>query len=340
MTMPTVRTRLAALAAASTLLVAACGDDSSSGAGATAEAGAAPAGEWTYTDGSGETATLDETPTRIVAHASAAAALMSFGIEPVGIYADTPVADDLALQDLDLSGIEIVGEEWGVINIEAVAALEPDLIVSEWWPVEEAYSGMEEGTNHETLSEIAPVVGVAQGPSIVQMIEDYAELATALGGDLDDPEVAATRERFDAAVAGFEEAAAAKPDLSVLAVSPSEEGLYVAVPEHAAELSDFVDWGLGLIVPETPDPGFEYWETLSWENADRYQADLIIVDQRGYPANLELAQDQPTWSSLTAAEAGAVAVWPAYWVRTYDAYAGALEELTAAVAAADEDLVP
>jgi iron complex transport system substrate-binding protein len=339
MTMPTVRTRLAALAAASTLLVAACGDDSSSGAGATADAGAAPAGAWTYTDGSGETATLDETPTRIVAHASAAAALMSFGIEPVGIYADTPVADDLALQDLDLSGIEIVGEEWGVINIEAVAGREPDLIVSEWWPVEEAYSGMEEGTNHETLSEIAPVVGVAQGASIVQMIEDYAELATALGADLDDPEVAATRERFDAAVASFEEAAAAKPDLSVLAVSPSEEGLYVAVPEHAAELSDFVDWGLGLIVPATPDPGFEYWETLSWENADRYQADLIIVDQRGYPANLELAQDQPTWSSLTAAEAGAVAVWPAYWVRTYDAYAGALEELTAAIAAADEDLV-
>lgn len=338
--MPTVRTRLAALAAASTLLAAACGDDAPSGAGASADDGSAPAGGWTYTDGSGETTTLDETPTRIVAHASAAAALMSFGIEPVGIYADTPVADDLALQDLDLSGIEIVGEEWSVINVEAVAALDPDLIVSEWWPMEEAYGGMEEGTNHETLSEIAPVVGVAQGPSIVQMIEDYAELATSLGADLDGPEVAAARERFDAAVAGFEEATAAKPALSVLAVSPSEEGLYVAVPEYAAELSDFVDWGLGLIVPERPDPGFEYWETLSWENADTYQADLIVVDQRGYPANLELAQDQPTWSSLTAAEAGAVAVWPAYWVRTYDDYAGALDELTAAIDAADENLVP
>ena len=69
-------------------------------------------------------------------------------------------------------------------------------------------------------------------------------------------------------------------------------------------------------------------------------ADLIIVDQRGYPANLELAQDQPTWSSLTAAEAGTVAVWPAYWVRTYDDYAGALAELTAAIDAADDNLVP
>lgn len=164
--------------------------------------------------------------------------------------------------------------------------------------------------------------------------------ATSLGADLDDAEVAAARTRFDAAAAAFEDVAAAKPDLSVLAVSPSAEGLYVAVPEHAAELADFVDWGLGLVVPERPDPGFEYWETLSWENADTYQADLIIVDERGYPANLELARDQPTWSSLIAAEAGAVAVWPAYWVRTYEDYAVALEELTAAIQAADEHLVP
>ena len=30
-----------------------------------------------------------------------------------------------ALDHLDLEGIEIVGEEWGVINVEAVAALNP-----------------------------------------------------------------------------------------------------------------------------------------------------------------------------------------------------------------------
>ena len=340
MSTPTLRTRLAPALAAAALLMAACGDDGSSGDEAAAAAADAPSGEWTYTDGSGETVTLDEAPTRIVAHGSSAAALISFGIEPVGIYADTAIEDDLALQDLDLEGIEIVGEEWGVINVEAVAALEPDLIVSEWWPVEEGYSGMEEGTNYETMSQIAPVVGVAQGPSIVQMLEDYADLATSLGADLDDPAIAEASERFDAAVAAFEDANAAKPDLSVLAVSPSEEGLYVAVPEHAAELADFLEWGLGLVVPERPDPGFEYWETLSWENADTYQADLIIIDERSYPGNLDLAEGQPTWDTLAAAEAGAVAVWPAYWVRTYDDYAGALEDLTAAVEQADEDLVP
>jgi iron complex transport system substrate-binding protein len=184
------------------------------------------------------------------------------------------------------------------------------------------------------------VVGVEQGPSFVEMIEDYAELAESLGADLDDPAIADARERFETAVASFEGAIEDKPDLSVLAVSPTPESLYVAVPEYAAELADFTDWGLDLVVPDSPDEGFEYWETLSWENADKYQADLIIVDERGYPTNLEQAERQPTWESLAAASGDAVAVWPAYWVRRYDDYAHALEQLTASIEQADEQLVP
>jgi iron complex transport system substrate-binding protein len=101
----------------------------------------------------------------------------------VGIYADSPVADDLGLNHLDLEGIEIVGEEWGVINAERVAALRPDLIVAEWWPLENAYSGFEEGsgTDKSALLKIAPVLGVAQGPSILKMIEDYEALAASWG---------------------------------------------------------------------------------------------------------------------------------------------------------------
>src|SRR5690606_12528627 len=123
----------------------------------------------------------------------------------------------------------------------------------------------------------------AQGPSIHQMIEDYEELAELLGADLDDPDVAAGRAEFEAALERFQAAVAAKPDLSVLAVSPTPESLYVGVPEHSAELSDLARWGLGLVVPASPDEGFPYWETLSWENAAKYQADLLIVDVRGWP---------------------------------------------------------
>ena len=337
--------RLGGVVVAATALFTACGggsDGEATADDATADDATTTVEDgWSYTDGSGKEVCLDQRPARIIAHASAASALMSFGIEPIAIYADVPVEDDLALDGLDLEGIEIVGEEWGVINVEAVAALDPDLIVSEWWPVEEGYTGMEPGagTTLENMEAIAPVVGIAQGPSIVAMIEDYAELAESLGVPADDPEVAADREAFDEAVASFEEAVEAKPGLSVLAVSPSEEGLYVAVPEYAAELSDFQQWGMQLVVPDSPDEGFEYWETLSWENADKYQADLILVDERSYPDNLDLARAQPTWPTLAAGEAEATAVWPAYWVRSYDAYAESLAALSEAVDGADEDLV-
>ena len=43
---------------------------------------------WSYTAGDGKTYTLPEVPERIIAHADAAKALMSFGITPVGVYAD------------------------------------------------------------------------------------------------------------------------------------------------------------------------------------------------------------------------------------------------------------
>jgi iron complex transport system substrate-binding protein len=298
-------------------------------------------GGWSYVDGSGTETVLDEVPVRIVAHGSAASALIPLGIRPVGIYADAAVEEDLGLRDLDLTGIEIVGEEWGVINLEAVAALQPDLIISEWWPVEEAYSGLEAETGgaNEQLRELAPVVGVAQGPSIVTMIEDYEALAASLGADLDAADVAASRTRFDAAVERFRAAVSAQPGLTALAISPTPESLYVAVPEHAAELCDLVGFGLDVVVPDEPDPGFEYWQTLSWEQADRYQADLLLIDERGYPENLAEAERAPTWSTLRAAAAGAVAVWPAYWLRNYDDYAAALEQLADAVEAADADLV-
>jgi len=247
---------------------------------------------------------------------------------------------DPQLRGLDLSGIDIVGEEWGVINIEAMAALDPDLIVSEYWPLEDGYTGLEEGTGeaNSALSDIAPVVGVTQGTSVAAMIDDYSVPAESLGADLDAPAIASERERFEDAVERFKTVVASKPDLTVLAVSPTAESLYVAVPAGAAELSDFVSWGLNIIEPE-PDPSFPYWETLSWENAAKYQADLIIYDDRVGTTGLDQAEAQPTWSLLTAVEAGAVTNWPAFWLRNYTAYADQLDNLSDVIETTDEHLV-
>jgi iron complex transport system substrate-binding protein len=315
---------------------AASGPGSTASAAPSAAAGAA----WSWTDGAGRTVTVDHVPERIVAHASAASALIPLGIRPVGIYADMPVADDPGLRGLDLTGIEVISEVWGEMNVEKIAALQPDLVLAEWWPTESAYSGMEAETGNEpeTIEQIAPVAGVAQGDSIATMIEDYEDLAVSLGADLDRPDVQEDRARFAAARTAFTEALAAKPGLTVLAVSPSQDALYVAVPDDSAELSDFRAWGMDLVDPDSPEAR-GYFENLSWENAGKYQGDLVIVDDRGGPAARELAESMPTWTSLQAAAAGAVTDWPTYWVRSSAAYATELDELTAAIEAADPDLV-
>ena len=328
--MRTLRPVLAA--AALSVALAGCGSGSSDGA-------AEVAGPWSFPDGSGATVTAAETPTRIIAHAGEAAALMSFGIRPVGIYADEPVKTDPNVKGLDLTGIEILGEEWGKIDVEKAAGLRPDLIVADWWPAEKAHSGMEEGVDEKSkkIAELAPVVGVSQGKSIVDLAEGYEKLAGSLGADVTAEPIAANKQRFEAAVERFKQAVAGKPGLTAAAMSPSDDMVYVANPAYAPELLDFQKWGLAVLNPDSPDKGFPYWENLSWENADKYQPDLILWDGRSFKptSNAEWGKKQPTWFSIDAAKAGAVVSWPAYWLHTYGHFATELDKLTEAIKTAD-----
>ena len=294
------------------------------------------AAQWSFAGGDGEAVTLDETPVRIIASQDAAAGLIPLGIRPVGIYADSAVSEAKALQGLDLTGIEIIGQAWGEVEIEKAAALDPDLIVAEFWPLETTWSGGDDVVS--ALSPLAPITGPEQGASILTLIEDYEELAQSLGADLSASDVSADKARFEAALADFKAAVAAKPDLTALAVWAGADALYVAATEGASELMDFAAWGLNLIDPEVADDR-GYWETLSWENADKYQPDLILVDNRS-EATMETALAQPTWTLMRAAEAGQVTDWPAFWLRNYAAYAGELDKLTAAINAADANLAP
>lgn len=302
----------------------------------------AAAGPWSFTDGSGEVVKAEKTPTRIIAHAGEAAALLSFGIKPVGIYADESVKTDPNLRNLDLTGIEIIGEEWGKIDVEKAAALRPDLIVGDWWPAEKAHSGMEEGVDEKSkkIAELAPVVGVSQGKSIVALAEGYEDLAESLGADVENPQIAANKKRFEESVTAFKAAVASKPGLTVTAMSPTDEKVYVANPEYAPELLDLQSWGLKVINPDSPDPGFPYWENLSWENADKYQPDLILWDGRSFTptVNAEWGKKQPTWFKIKAAKAGAAVSWPAFWLHTYGDFATELDKLTEAVKAADPNV--
>ncbi len=291
---------------------------------------------WTYTGGDGETVTLDQPPVRIIASQDAAAGLIPLGIRPVGIYADSVIAEAKALEGLDLTGIEILSEVWGEVDVEKAAALDPDLIIAEYWPLESLWSG---GADVSTaLSPLAPITGPEQGASILTLIEDYEELAASLGADLGAPEIAADKAAFETALADFKAAVAAKPDLTALAVWAGEDSLSVAATAGSAELMDIASWGLKLIDPEVADDR-GYWETLSWELADKYQPDLILVDNRS-PNTMQTAVAQPTWTLMKAAAAGQVTDWPAFWLRNYGAYARELAKLTEAINAADATIAP
>ena len=338
-----MRQRSLVTALACALALSACASDIDDSPGTATDAGEQPAvseGPWSWTDGSGRTVELDQAPERIIAHAGAAAALMTYGIRPIAIYGDESVDTDPNLDGLDLTGIEIIGEEWGTIDVAKASTLSPDLVVADYWPVEKAYSGMENGTKKSSrkLADLAPVVGAAQGESILAMVEEYEALAASLGADTADPEFADDKQRFEAALAEFQDLMAEKDGLSALAVSPTDDLLYVANPEFAPELLDFQEWGLEVIDPETPDPDFPYWENVSWENADKYQPDVLLMDSRTFDDSLKTGEAQPTWTSIGAAEAEQVVEWPAFWLHTYADYADALEQLTDELADADAEV--
>ena len=167
------------------------------------------AAQWSFVGGDGEAVALDETPVRIIASQDAAAGLIPLGIRPVGIYADSAVADAKALQGLDLSGIEIIGQAWGEVDIEKAAALEPDLIIGEYWPLDKTWSGGDDVV--AALSPLAPLTGPIQGDAILTLIEDYEALAQSLGADLSATEIAASKTEFETALSEFKAAVAAKP---------------------------------------------------------------------------------------------------------------------------------
>jgi iron complex transport system substrate-binding protein len=288
---------------------------------------------WTYTGGDGTTVTLDEVPVRIIASQDAAAGLIPLGIRPVGIYANSPVADARALQGLDLSGIEIIGEVWGEVNREQALALDPDIVIGEYWPLQTTWSGGPDAV--AAFDQIAPITGPIQGNSILTLIEDYERLAESLGANLSQPDIAADKTAFSASLEAFKSAVAAKPGLTALAVTGGPDGLNIADVASSAELQDFASWGLDIVSAENSNG---YWEQLSWELAAKDQPDLILVDDRA--SAMQLLPEQPMWTRIRAADAGQVTRWPAFWLRNYAAYAQELDYLTEAIEAADPNLVP
>lgn len=336
---PTGVPRLGLLALVMTLVLSAC---------ATSKPRVEPtatgaAGPFLFVDDRGKQVSLPKRPQRIVAYSSAAAALWDFGVRNslVGVFGPQKGAagkKDPQIGELDLGRVQSVGVQFGDFDVERFASLKPDLLVSTtygaggtlWYVQEEAVGKVEA---------IAPAVAIKlQKQRPLDVIARFAGLAEALGYDPDSPAVARAREDFEKAEGELREAARAKPGLKVLALTGGKDQVFMAKPGDFGDLQYFRDLGLDVVQPEGAD---EFFELLSWEQADKYPADLILYDDRSsFWLTPEQMAEFPTWNQLPAVKAGQLHPWRVEPPFSYHSYAKVLRDLAEAVNRADPNIVP
>ncbi|MTE17861.1 ABC transporter substrate-binding protein [Streptomyces sp. TRM43335] len=318
-------------------LLSACGDGGGSGTSKTADKGSGP---WSFTDDRGEKVTTDGTPERIVAFTGTAAALADFGLKDriVGVFGETTLEDGSAhpqAGDLDVKKIEVIGNVWGEFDIEKYAALNPELLVTHQYDEGSLWYVPDE--SKDKILKLAPSVAVQVADvSLLKPIQRYAELAESLGADLKSQQVTDGKARFEAAAEKLRKAAKASGGLRVLAASGSADYFYVSTPAPAADLKYFAELGVNFVVPEDVEASGGYFESLSWENAGQYEADLIILDNRDTALQAEDLESKPTWKALPAVKAGQVAEWDPVPRFSYQGAAPLLENLADAIEKAEK----
>ncbi|WP_037606340.1 ABC transporter substrate-binding protein [Streptacidiphilus rugosus] len=319
-------------------LLAACGSAGHPTGRSTAAGsgdGAAPSATapWTFTDDRGRRTTLTATPTRVVAYTGTAAALHDFGVTDrlVGVFGPTRLADgkpDPMAGALDVSRLTVLGNAWGEFDLEKYAALRPQLLVTDMWQPDQLWYVPD--ASKDRIAALAPTAGLAIAKvQLPEPLRRHEELAALLGADLKADSVVAAKRRFQQAVETVRRAARARGGLKVLAASASADLLYVSDPSVYPDLSYYRSLGVGLITPDRVQGGF--FESLSWENADKYRADLILLDSRSSALQPKDLTGRPTWQRLPAVKAGQVVPWLSEARFSYAGCAPLVEQLAAAI---------
>ncbi|MBB5917225.1 iron complex transport system substrate-binding protein [Nocardia transvalensis] len=324
----TRRGLFAAAGAAGLAALAACGrgpDDEPLGPGA-----------WSFTDDRGRTARAERIPSRIVAFTGSAATLADYGLADrlVGVFGEVSDGARTGLSgDLDIGKLTVVGDAWGEFDVERYASLEPDLLVTDMYVRDRLWYVPDESVSRiESINPAVAAVSVAQ-QSLPVTIGRYEQLAVALGADPGAAPVARARERFQAAAQAVRDAVAVKPGLRVQAASAAPGTFYVSDPRASADLRYFQELGVALVTPEKVDSG-GFYESLSWENADKYPADLILLDSRSSALQPDALAGKPLWRTLPAVRAGRISAWNPVFRFSYAGTAPVLERLADALRAA------
>ncbi|MFI7316299.1 ABC transporter substrate-binding protein [Streptomyces venezuelae] len=315
-----------------TAALAACGTEKKDGSGKT-EGG--KTGPWSFKDDRGQTAKRDAAPKNIVAFTGVAAALFDYGIEVKGVFGPTTTKDgkaDVQAGDMDVSKLTVIGNAWGQFNIEKYAGLAPDVLISTMFDDKGTLWYVPEESKDKILK-LAPSVGISvYDRQLTHPLQRIQALAESLGADVKADKVVKAKKRFEDASERLRKVAKAHKDIKVLVGSASQDLFYVSGSNLSVDLEYFKALGVNLVEPsEQAKKGSGGWfENLSWENVDKYQADIIMMDNRTsaiQPADIS----KPTWKKLPAVKAGQVIPRVAEPIFSYDKCAPILEDLADAI---------
>ncbi len=305
--------RLAVALVALLLLAAACGDDDTetetgaSGSASPSASASAPADDdevadeadgafpLTITHKYGDI-TIEAEPQRVVSVGfSDQDDLLALGVVPVGVrdwYGEQPFATWPWAQD-ELGAAEPEVLSSSELNFEAIAALQPDLIVG-------VSSGMTE-QDYETLSQIAPTL--AQSGDYVDYGVPWQERTKVIGqavGQAEEAEalVSAIEDRFA-------EVRAANPDFegSTAAVAfffNDQPGAYSSSDTRARVMGD-----LGFVTPEVYDEmaADAFYASFSAEEIDLLDVDTLVW-LAGTDAEIEALANFELRNNLRATQEG------------------------------------
>ncbi|MCX4543465.1 ABC transporter substrate-binding protein [Streptomyces sp. NBC_01565] len=316
-------------------LTACGGSDSAKGeTGGKDKDKAAASGPWTFKDDLGKDISLKAAPKNIVAYTGTAAALYDYGIQVKGVFGPTKTADgkpDVQAGSMDISKVEILGNVYDEFNVEKYAALQPELLVTNTWDGTYWYVP---AASKDKILKLAPAaaIGVGGDASLDKSLERTADLAKSLGADLSSKKTADAKARFEAAAAKVREATKANPGIKVLVGSGSADLFYVSTPKTSADLKYFETLGVEFVTPDKDklDAG-GFFESLSWENAGKYKADLVLLDNRTGTLQPEELKAKPTWAEMPSVKAGQVTPRVTEPIYSYEKCAQILEDLAKAI---------
>lgn len=256
-----------------------------------------------YTDAMGRKVELPAHPERIVAHYYASE-FVALGLPVIGTnYIN---ASGILTQE-QLQGMEDVGGEGVVPNLEKVVALDPDLI---------AVPNFLEPADLEALSKIAPTVALDYGSDV------FARLRT-IG------EITGSSARAEDWIAAYEAKAEEKRKEAASMIQPGETAsafilyqdkqLYVYGPQR---LGPIMYDALGFAMPPKVKELFDrnkdaLWETISLETLPDYAGDRIFLvvpdDSDDTKKRVEEVLNGPIWKGLPAVKNGKAYVVESRW---------------------------